>query len=195
MFLHDFDDFLLLEISSSDIELTYCLCDNWLLSLDLEIELDIGLLGHLDGLAGHLFASSLELLHEVFNLVGSHHSKDVVGSNENDSFLLLFKGVSELWEEREVESWGLLLGFDVVEFRISTGIYDEFHLEVKNLLVLLLGHSREFLVLVEESDSSWENLSLIDTPCITKLVHDIHLAVHDVNCSFESNIVESDNTV
>jgi len=48
---------------------------------------------------------------------------------------------------------------------------------------------------IKESGSSWDNLSVIDTPLKAKRVHDILLIIHDINCSFLSAIVESNDTI
>jgi len=166
VFFHDLYNLVLLEVSSSNIELTYALGDNWLLALDLEVELDILFVSHLDWLGTALLADGLDVLDNLLCLVSSQESEHVVSSHENHSFLLLLQLVSKLWQEREVKGWCLLLTLHVVEFCVSRRTYHEFHLQVKDLLVLLLGYCRKLLVFVKESDGGWKDLGLIDSPSV-----------------------------
>jgi hypothetical protein len=62
-------------------------------------------------------------------------------------------------------------------------------------LVLFLGYICKFLVFVEESIGSWDDLSIINTPDFTKGVHDVHLSIHDFDGSLLSNIGKSDDTI
>jgi len=55
--------------------------------------------------------------------------------------------------------------------------------------------SWEFFVIIEESNSSWENLCLINTPCFTKTIHDILFFIQLFNSFLLSNIVKSNNTI
>ena len=74
-------------------------------------------------------------------------------------------------------------------------VYNKFGLETEDLLIESFSFCSELFVSVEESISRLQNLSLINTPSLTELVHDILISVQAINCSLKSNIVESNNTV
>jgi hypothetical protein len=130
VFFHDLNNFFFFEFSSGDIELTYALGDNWLLTLDLKIKFNIGLLGHLDWFGAHLFAASFELLYQLLTLVTSNHAKNKALSNKNNTFLQLLELLSKLRKERKVKSGRLMLRLHVVELGVPSGVDDKLDLKV-----------------------------------------------------------------
>lgn len=62
-------------------------------------------------------------------------------------------------------------------------------------MVLSFGLRRELLVFVEESVGGREDLGLVNTPGLTKSVHDILIGVQGVYCLLEGNVVKSDDTI
>ena len=163
--------------------------DNWLLSLDFVIKLDISLDSRLDWLGAHLLAQSFELSDNFLEVFGSHETEDELASDEHDTLTLLLKLGSELRKEREVKGWRVMLRFDKVELGSLVGVNDVLYLEVQDLLILLLGDVGELLVLIEESMSGGLDLALVNTPGAAKIIHDFLLFVHFSDSFFMSDIV------
>jgi hypothetical protein len=103
------------KVSTSNAELADVLGDNWLLTLDLVIKLDILLDGRLDWFRAHLLASSFELLDEGFVLRVTNEAKDESIRVEDKTLVLFFELLGKLWKEREVKSWRILLGLHSVQ--------------------------------------------------------------------------------
>ena len=53
----------------------------------------------------------------------------------------------------------------------------EFHLQVQDLLILLLGLRRQLLEVVEEPGGRRQDLRLVDTPLVAELLQDLMLLI------------------
>lgn len=62
-------------------------------------------------------------------------------------------------------------------------------------MVLSFGLSRELLIFVEEPVGGSEDLALVNTPGLTKSVHDILIGIQGVYCLLEGNVVKSHDTI
>lgn len=116
--------------------------------------------------------------------VGAKEAYNVVVADEDDALLVFFKFVSELRQERDVDSWIFLIRFYEVEFWSILRAHDVFKLEIQDLSVLLWNDVGELFGIIEESFTGLEDLSLVDTPAFAKLVHDVHFIIHDIDSSF-----------
>jgi len=87
-FLHNFLDFLFLEIGTSDVKLADLFGDNRFLSLNFKVELNAVLGDNFDGFAAHSLADCLEFGQEVFVVLGSEQTNDEIFSEENNALFL-----------------------------------------------------------------------------------------------------------
>ena len=149
-------------IRTSDHDLKHVLSLHSLLTLLLELERNLVLTDHLDGLRAHRFASLLELL-DVELIWIAEETNQVVVSDVENTLLLLLEVSSELGQEGDVDSGvGLVTLNEVgVSLIILQQVLD---LEGQNLHVLLLCHSGETLELMEESVGGLIDLILVNTP-------------------------------
>jgi hypothetical protein len=98
VFLEELNQFVFFEVCTGDVELVDSFGNDWLLTLDLEIEFAIILDGALDWLGGHTFrlAESLQIFNEFRAGVVSNEADDKSLSNEDDAAVLLLELMSEL---------------------------------------------------------------------------------------------------
>ena len=71
----------------------------------------------------------------------------------------------------------------------------ELHLEIEDLLVLLLGLRGEPLVVVEEAGGCGDDLQLVDAPLVAQILQDLVLLIQYRDCSLMGNIVKTHDTV
>jgi len=93
-----------------------------------------------------------------------------------------------------VESRSVLLGSNNAASSVRV-IDKELHLEVEDLLLLLITHGSKVLVLLEETFTSLNKIFLAYTPLILEGVKNISFVVKDLNGTLLSNVLESDDTI
>ena len=99
MFLEELNQFVFFEFCTSDVELVDSLSNDWLLTLNLEIEFDIILDGALNWLGGHAFrlAQCLQIFNKFRAGIVSNETDNESLSDEDDTAVLFLECMSELW--------------------------------------------------------------------------------------------------
>lgn len=85
----DSHEVFLLKVGTSDAELADLLGDDWLLALDLEVELDVALLHSLYGLGARLLAGCFEISDKLLAVLDSNESKYKIATEVDDALALL----------------------------------------------------------------------------------------------------------
>ena len=115
--------------------MAYALGDNRLLPLLLVVEFDLVLCACLYLLGAVLLAQGLDL-GDIENGGLAKEPEDEVVPDEDDTLLFLLDLLSELGEEGEVDGGVCLVRLDEMHGLVS--LESEFHLQVEDLLILLL---------------------------------------------------------
>ena len=71
----------------------------------------------------------------------------------------------------------------------------EFHLQVQDLLILLLCLGGELLEIVEETRCGRNDLALVNTPLVAEFLQNLMLLIKYRDCALVGNIVQTDDTV
>lgn len=181
------------EILSGELELEDALHVDGLLALLFELELHVVLLHSLDGLARQLTCCLLKVSN-VHRCWVAEQANDVRASDKDDTLLLGLESLSVGGKGSDVD--GRVLLFSSHEVGLLLSVFEQrSHLEVQDLLVLLLSLGSKAFILVEESRCSRFNLALVNTPGLSELVENVELGVHDLNGTLLSNVVESYDTI
>ena len=71
----------------------------------------------------------------------------------------------------------------------------EFHLQVQDLLILLLCLGGELLEIVEETRGGRNDLTLVNTPLVAEFLQNLMLLIKYRDSALVGNIVQTDDTV
>lgn len=71
----------------------------------------------------------------------------------------------------------------------------EFHLQVEDLLILLLGLRGELLEVVEETGGGGQDLGLVHTPLVAEFLQNLMLLIKHRDSALVGNVIQADNTV
>ena len=71
----------------------------------------------------------------------------------------------------------------------------EFHLQVEDLLILLLGLRGELLEVVEETGGGGQDLGLVHTPLVAEFLQNLMLLIKHGDSTLVGDVVEADYTI
>jgi hypothetical protein len=71
----------------------------------------------------------------------------------------------------------------------------EFHLQVQDLLILLLCLGRELLEVVEEARGGRNDLALVNTPLVAEFLQNLVLLIEYRDSALVGNVVQTDDTI
>ena len=74
-------------------------------------------------------------------------------------------------------------------------LQSEFHLQVEDLLILLLGLRGELLEVVEETGGGGQDLGLVHTPLVAEFLQNLMLLIKHGDSTLVGNVVEADYTI
>jgi len=98
-----------------------------------------------------------------------------------------------LRKEGEVDGGVCLVRLDEVHGLVI--LESEFHLQVQDLLILLLCLGGELLEIVEETRGGRNDLTLVNTPLVAEFLQNLMLLIKYRDSALVGNVVQTDDTV
>jgi len=124
---HNFSDFISIKVGSCNVKHANSFSNNRFLSLNFEVKFDICLFNKLYWFFTSTFAVSFEFSNKSILCWITNHSENKVVTNEDNSFSIFLQISSKLWQEGEIESWGISIwSWEMIFFSFfrSKNIFD-----------------------------------------------------------------------